>query len=383
METMETKQQDVLISGGGIAGLALAIFLKRAGISVKIYEGYPYYVDAGASVELLPAGVRVLKALGLEEPITKNSIVQYKVTVRNCKNEEKARYTMPHGNAFGEQPIYINRSYLIKALLEALHSEGLVVQYGKRLKTFTDETEGVIVQFEDGTSTRGKILIGADGIHSATRKTLYPEYQLRYSGLWSLVGITASEQIRNPEILLQDSATIYQSDEFNMFISKSHPSDRLNLSWQAGCFQKRKKPAKEFENRKSEEIIKDLKIYLQEWDTPALDVLSSAELVFPRQVYHIDPLPYWSRGRVALIGDALHTTSLLLGYGTSFALEDAMYLAKMLKEHDYPDAFYYYEYDRRERVETIKSWDLESGDLTSNLLVPDSYSITWEEEEIT
>lgn len=92
----------------------------------------------------------------------------------------------------------------------------------------------------------------------------------------------------------------------------------------------------------------------ENWDDAVTEIISSSERVLPKQLYHTEPLPSWSLGRTALIGDAVHTTSPLTGYGTSFALEDGMYLAKMLKEHDYPDAFYYYEYDRRERVELIK-----------------------------
>lgn len=110
-------------------------------------------------------------------------------------------------------------------------------------------------------------------------------------------------------------------------------------------------------------------------------------LSFLNTIFKIDPLPSWSLGRVALIGDAAHTTSPNAGYGSTFALEDAMYLSLMLKDNDYQDAYFYYEFDRKERVTTIleslEYFDFSKGTASGNASVfglsqdEENYKINW------
>ncbi len=148
------QKKHVMISGGGVAGLCLALFLRKAGISTAVYEGFPYYKDTGASVEIAPSGVRVLRALGLEKVISKNSHAQTKVKFCNNETNEEMSFTRRNEANFGEQAIYINRPHLLSALIEALRFEGIEVQYGKRLKAFQEEKNGIIAYFDDQSTLR-------------------------------------------------------------------------------------------------------------------------------------------------------------------------------------------------------------------------------------
>ncbi|WP_200875231.1 FAD-dependent oxidoreductase [Bacillus gaemokensis] len=113
------------------------------------------------------------------------------------------------------------------------------------------------------------------------------------------------------------------------------------------------------------------------------EIIRKTTNINARSLFKFDSLPTWSKGRVALIGDAAHGTSPWTGQGTSIALEDAMYLAKMLKEHDFSDAYYYFEDDRKQRIDSIfKKFEnpdqffMEMGNELS------SYKIQWNDEEV-
>lgn len=387
-------KDNVLIIGGGIAGLTLALYLKKAGIKSSVYESFPSYVDAGASIHLDRSGTRVLKDLGLEETILRNSHVADRFKVHNKHNQEvlSARLSLTDKKEL-EHGVYITRSHLIKALLNEAQKEDIPIEYGKKITSLEENAEGVIAYFEDGTHTTGSILVGCDGANSNTRKKIFPLHHQKYDNNWVLYGVAASKNLNEgKELFLKGDEIAYTQPGFTVFVSKSHPTDELNISWQAVGYAERKIAAKEWEDLAPEDLREVVLGLLSDWDGPIPELIAKSSKLIGKQVYSIDTLPQWSVGRVALIGDACHTTSPNTGFGATFALEDAMYLAKMLKDHNYKDAFYYYEFDRKERVETIKQsykeFDLSYGfDLSKGFdfdalgdPTAEPYVIKWEDE---
>ncbi|MFD1067939.1 FAD-dependent oxidoreductase [Oceanobacillus locisalsi] len=358
----------VIIIGGGVAGLAMSLFLKKANIDSVLYEQAKAYRKVGGHFVIHPSGVQMLEILGLSEEIKKNShhIVDFAVLDKDNKplfEETELEAELE----FEEMPYFINiaRFHLIDLLYKEVVSQGIDIQFGKRLEGFTQDAEGVNVTFEDSTEDFGSILIGADGVRSKTRELLFPfpANPLKYLGKTGVYGMIETEKIAKfKEYFTTDKSLIYFHDNFNFFVSKHHPTDE-EISWSLISTEPRKIAKKDFEGKPIEELKVDLAARFEGWEMPIQQLIEATDHIIAKQLYRIDLMEHYSHGRVVLIGDALHTADPNAGMGTTLAFEDAMYLAKMLRDYDYEDAFYYFEHDRKPRAEKV----FHSANLLDNL----------------
>lgn len=381
---MENK---VLISGGGIAGLTMALFLNKAGYESKVIEQHPFFEEAGGNFFLNKSGVRVLKNLGLADAIKENSHSAKQTKVYDVHDRLMSIQRSNEGEEFGENAVFMSRSHLVKILLNEINKQGIELVYGKKLQSLSEETDGVTVYFEDGTNESGSLLIGADGTNSSTRKAIFPHHHLRYDNTWALYGVVSLDKLSEAkDFFNQDENLLFLKDNFGIMVGRSHMNDKINLAWQIVGHKKRKMAKQDFEGKSIDEVKRDFEQLTQEW-TYVPELIQKSDVVIPKQIFKIDPLPSWSLGRVALIGDAAHTTSPNAGYGSPFALEEAMYLSLMLKDNDYQDAYFYYEFDRKERVTTIleslEYFDFSKGTASGNASVfglsqdEENYKINW------
>ncbi|MGD6942591.1 FAD-dependent oxidoreductase [Cytobacillus gottheilii] len=358
--------QKIIIIGGGIAGLAMSLFLKKANIESVIYEQAPAFGKVGGHFVIHPSGVQMLEMLGLSEEIKKNShhLVDFAVLDKDNNplfDEVEAELELV------EMPYFINiaRYHLIDVLYKEAVRQGINIKFGKRLKGFIQEAEGVNVTFEDGTKDFGSILIGADGVRSKTREILFPfpAKPLKYLGKTGVYGMIETEKLGEfKEYFTTDTSLMYFHDNFNFFVSKHHPTDE-EISWSLISTEPRKIAKKDFEGKAKEELKTELAARFNGWEMPIRQLIEATDHIIAKQLFRIDLMEHYSHGRVVLIGDALHTADPNAGMGTTLAFEDAMYLAKMLRDYDYEDAFYFFEQDRKPRAEKV----FHSANLLDNL----------------
>ncbi|MFD1851611.1 FAD-dependent oxidoreductase [Oceanobacillus bengalensis] len=348
----------VIIIGGGVAGLAMSLFLKKANIESVLYEQAKAYGKVGGHFVIHPSGVQMLEMLGLGEEIKKNShhLVDFAVLDKD-NNSLFDEIEAEDELALEEMPYLINiaRFHLIDVLYKEAVKQGIDIQFGKRLKGFTQEAEGVNVTFEDGTEDFGSILIGADGVRSKTRELLFPfpANPLKYLGKTGVYGMIETEKLgEHKEYFTTDTSLMYFHENFNFFVSKHHPTDG-EISWSLISTEPRKIAKKDFEGKPLEALKADLAARFEGWEMPIQQLIEATDHIIAKQLYRIDLMEHYSHGRVVLIGDALHTADPNAGMGTTLAFEDAMYLAKMLRDYDYDDAFYYFEHDRKPRAEKV------------------------------
>ncbi|UHA73211.1 FAD-dependent oxidoreductase [Paenibacillus sp. 481] len=371
------SHQHVIIIGAGVAGVSFSLFLHRAGISSTIYESYPYFKEAGAGFIISPNGVNVLHELGLKHELEENSTAlnQYKIFTHH--NEEVSIMNSFDHIKFGCPSVNITRTHVMKMLLAEAESKGIAVEYGKKLVALEQSQTNVTAYFEDQTQAIGTLLVGADGIHSKTREMIFPQgHHLKYGGFWTIQGLVSTEGLG-----LQNEMLVFMDKTFSLVVGRCHATENKAL-WQGIGLQERKIPAKHFENKTTNALKADLLNLVDDWQGPVADIFHNSTNLYPRHLLQFDPLATWSKGRVTLIGDAAHGTSPNTGQGTSIALEDAMYLAKMLHEHDYRDAYYYYEFDRKPRINHISKM-FEQADpfmlgITDDIF---NYQIQWDEEK--
>lgn len=348
--------QKVLVVGAGSGGLACALFLEKAGIPCEIYEQAPEFSNVGASFALHPNGVHVLDQLGLAEEVKKESHELSDYLIKDKAGEELFTInTLIEDSSLFEGFIYMTRHHLIEVLYKEVKRKGIPLHFDKRLKTFSQDEGLVTVQFEDGTEETGSLLIGADGTRSKVRSLLFPDEELEYDGKWAVFGMGEEDKLGEAASFLEkDYLLTYLEDDFNLTISQHHPTNNERLSWVYIQNQERKILKKDFEDKPIEEFKHDLAQKFAEFKDPISEMILNSSTFIPTQIYNVGKMSKFSRGRVALIGDALQTTDPYTGMGATLSLEDGLYLAKMLREHkDYEDAFYYYEFDRKEKVHSI------------------------------
>src|SRR5262249_49862993 len=175
------KDRDVIVAGGGIGGLSLALSLHQAGIAVRVYEAVRDPAPLGVGINLQPTAVRELTELGLGDALAATGIATQRLNL--CNKFGQLIHDEYRGLAAGYRwPQYsIHRGVLQLLLLGAVRARigNKNVQSGMKLTGFEQDGSRVHVRFADRQSGsehvhEADVLVGADGIHSAVRHQLYP-----------------------------------------------------------------------------------------------------------------------------------------------------------------------------------------------------------------
>jgi len=349
----------VLIIGGGIAGPALALFLRKAGISCTVYEAYPQSVGVGGGFNLAPNGMNVLAALGLAEKIRSLGAP----ALENCFRSETgwvlARFANG-GSRYGQDSVSMLRADLQELLAKELSRLNIPVETGKRLVGLIQTEKKVVARFADGTSAEGDILIGADGIHSQTRTCLFPEGPgPKPVGIVGFGGVAGGAAV--PDLSHRDKQSLNFTFGGRGFFGYCGAQGEDVMWWtnlpddlQANSGE----PATEsnFPRDDEDRVLKSqLLARFQGYHKPVEALIAHSGPILQIKIFDIPSLPTWHQNRVVLIGDAAHAVSPNAGQGASMALEDAIYLAKLLRPnpHEWARAFARFERDRKPRAERI------------------------------
>lgn len=345
------RERKALIIGGGIAGPVAAMFLERAGIGSVIFEAREAPEDeAGAFLNLMPNGMHVLKTLGIQDDVAGYGFASTGIDFFSGRGKYLGQLETGGQERFGVTPVVIRRGLLHRALREAAGRSGIEVQFGKKLvEVRDDERQGVTARFEDGTEARGDLLLGCDGIHSRTRRSIFPEAREPiYTGIVDSGAIT-----RTPEVPVTGPSMRMFFGRRAFFGYTLTPTGEVY--WFSNHHDRRE-PARGELERIPEEEWKLLLLDLHRDDPEAVKriIQSTAGRIGRWAIYDLPSLAKWHRGRVCLLGDAAHATSPHVGGGASLAMEDAIVLAKCLRDvADVEAAFATFQALRKDRVERL------------------------------
>ncbi|MFD7668913.1 FAD-dependent monooxygenase [Streptomyces sp. NPDC059788] len=342
---------NALIIGGGIAGAVTAMALQKAGIDAEVFEAYETGADdVGAFLVVFANGMAALRVIGAHGPVVANSFPA-----------ERVEFYSGTGKRLGERPLArsadatdvgprtLTRATLYRVLHDEARRRGIAVRHGKRLvaaETVSDRR--VVASFGDGSHAEGDLLIGADGIHSVVRKLIDPAApRPRYTGQNTVCGYT--RDVKPPSA--PDTYTmIYGRRAF--FGATAAPDGEV--WWFANV------PGPERSRQDLAAVTADQwrhrVVALLDGDrTPAADVVrATGEHIVASHAYDLAATPRWFSDTMVIIGDAAHAAAPNAAQGASMAIEDAVVLAKCLRDRPEPRrAFGAYEELRRARVERV------------------------------
>lgn len=336
----------VLVIGGGIAGTATALALHKAGFEVEVHEAHPDAAeDIGAFLTLASNGMRALAQLDASAAVTALGFPLTALRVLDDSGTEVAH--APMGEVTDPLLHYrcLRRGDLNTALQAEAARRGIPLRHGARLTSVEDGPDGVTAHFADGSAASGDLLIGADGLNSAVRRSISPGTRPFHAGQFVLYGYTRAVSHSGTDACI----TMVRGSGAAFGFAVSPDGETYWFARVAGD----PLPAEELA-RATPASLRDLLLPLLRKDaTPAADlVAATGDELMVTNATEIPTGTPWRAGRILLVGDAAHAASPATGQGASMALEDAVVLAKSLR--DAPDteaALARYEELRRPRVE--------------------------------
>ena len=345
----------VIVVGGGIGGLSLALSLNQAGIAVRVYEAVSDLAPLGVGINLQPAAVRELTELGLAKSLAQTGIAPEELTYFNKFGQ--LIWSEPRGRSAGYKwPQYsIHRGQLHFMLLRAVRERigDNNFRNGLRFVGFEQNHDRVVATFE-GSSSRtllsddSDILVGADGIHSTVRHQLYPsEGEPRFARqlLWR-AAVDAAPFLGGHTMAI---AGHFDQRIIAYPIAPSGRNGQLLTNWICQMAVPDDAPLPEDWNRSvpREQVLKAFSQWRFPWlDLPALIRRTPEIYEFP--LVDRDPVQAWSFGRVTLVGDAAHPMQPIGSQAGSQAIIDARALTATLLGASNPiEALKRYDSERR------------------------------------
>lgn len=345
----------VIVVGGGIGGLSLALSLHQADIAVRVYEAVDNPIPIGVGINLQPTAVRELTELGLGAALARQAIAPQRLSYFNKLGQpiwSEAR-GLSAGYKWPQYSVHRGRlqSLLLDAVRERIGEDNL--RSGLRLAGFEQNRKRVAASFRHRASAGlmrddADILVGADGIHSAVRRHLYPrEGEPQFAGqvLWR-AAVEAEPFL--------DGRTIIIAGHFNQRviaypIAPGRDQGRLLTNWICQVRVTDSPPPREDWNRRvrHERVL----AAFDGWRFPWLDLVElirRSPEIYEFPLVDRDPLPAWTFDRVTLVGDAAHPMQPIGAQAGTQAIIDARLLtAALLAVSDPIEALRRYDIERR------------------------------------
>lgn len=348
--TASSSKPSILVAGAGLGGLTAALALLRRGYRVQVLEQAPELREIGAGIQLSANANRALYRLGLGEAIGAVAAQTAGKRIRlwnsgqtwplfDLGGESLARYGYPYHTIY--------RADLHRVLADAvLAADPQAVRLNAKLASLEQDDSGVTAHLADGSACRADLLIGADGVHSRVRSTLFGADRAVFSGTLAWRGVIPAQKL--PAHLREPYAVNWVGPGAHVI---HYPLRRGELVNFVGILERDDWQVESWTQRGTvEECLADFK----GWHADVQTLIQALDEPFKWALMLREPLPVWTRGRVTLLGDACHPTLPMLASGAAMAIEDGYMLARALDEVADPlQAMLRYEAARKDRTARV------------------------------
>lgn len=348
-----SKENPIIVIGGGIGGLATALGLAESKKYVKVLEQAPEFLEIGAGIQLAANATNVLQRFGVMDKIDEIAVYPKRLVLMDAfTGKELSALDLGdvYKERYGAPYIVLHRSDLHKALYDTCNENPYIELVTDQSIVQTEEVgEEVTVTSANGDIHTGSAAIGADGLWSNARK-LFVDDQPVCSEYVAYRGAIPMEDVT--EVGNLDDVFMWIGPNFHLV---QYPVRRGELYNQVVVF-------------KSSEYRKEIQ-FTDEWGTPeemdkvfegTCGLVQTALSFIQRQkrwpMYDREPIENWTKGRITLTGDAAHPMLQYLAQGACQAFEDAAYLADMVEEYDsdIATAFQKYQEERIPRTAFVQ-----------------------------
>ena len=353
----------IIIAGGGVGGLTLALELHRLGIESEVFESTRELKPLGVGISILPHASKILTELDIVDALLEHCLIATESVYYNRFGQ--FIYSEPIGAADGVAwpQLSIHRADLYDVLyataVKRLGEDH--VHLGHRFTSLLQDDQGVTALFEvsdahgnkEPLEVRGNVLIGADGIHSAVRKQLYPnEGSPLYQGYNMFRGVTRTKPYLSGSTMLR--VGWYTSGKLTLYPCRQADADgNQTMNWIAAVESDRHLERDWGREGRLEDFI-DI---FADWHFDFLDVpkiFETADEILEYPMVDQEPLDQWTFGRVTLLGDAAHPMVPRGSNGAGQAIVDCHSLAENLVSSPDPiDGLHRYEEDRRPKTTAV------------------------------
>jgi 6-hydroxynicotinate 3-monooxygenase len=345
---MSTGNEGIAIIGAGLGGAAAGALLQHAGFNVQIFEQAPSFSRLGAGIHMGPNVLKIFQRIGMDQKLIDiSSTPAYWFSRDGLTGDYLSRIPL---EGYGATYCTVHRGDLSALQMDTM-TPG-TVQFNKRLTRLEDNGSDVYLEFQDGTSARATIVIGADGINSRVRETLLGAEKPHYSGWVGHRAMISAEKLKKFDLTFEDCVKWWGPDRHMMVYYTT--SRRDEYYYVTGVPH----PAWEFDGAFVQSSREEMSEAFAGYHPVIQALIEATDDVTKWPLFNRNPLPLWSQGRMVLLGDACHPMKPHMAQGAAMAIEDAAMLARCLEEtgpQDYATAFRLYEASRRDRATQVQT----------------------------
>ncbi|MGA7918581.1 MAG: FAD-dependent monooxygenase [Candidatus Acidiferrales bacterium] len=317
------------IIGGGIGGLALAATLAKVGIESRLFERAPAFGEVGAGLQMTPNAVKVIRELGGSDELRKVSFLPRSIVGRNWHSGKVAFRTPLTDECprlYGAEFLHTHRADLHRILLSLAPSNSTTLS--AQCVSVNQSKDTAVATFADHSEFEADLIVGADGIQSTVRKSLFGAEAPRFTGnmCWRML-----IPFERPDFdLVSPDASFWLGPQGHVVTYYVSGGRAVNVV----AIRETDAWVEESWNIRSNRD--ELLAGYPNWHPQVLDLFSRAENIFKWGLFDRDPMSTWSAGRLTLLGDAAHPMLPFLSQGAAMAIEDGYVLGAVLAENADP-----------------------------------------------